>query len=62
MPKIARTNWDNKVPICTGCKGYKNEKHHRCRAYEDFCKDGKNCPDYVGEGNCGCMKCKESRG
>ena len=35
---------------------------HRCRAIETSCQDGIACPDYLGEGNCGCPHpdCKEA--
>ena len=31
------------------------EEEHRCRADENFCVDGKECPDYVA--TCDCEQC-----
>ena len=47
--------------ICDGCIVDRDDIH-RCRAIETSCQDGIACPDYLGEGNCGCPNpdCKEA--
>ena len=41
------------APKCAGCWDIDNSLH-RCRADEDSCIDGKDCPDYVEYCCCGC--------
>jgi hypothetical protein len=47
------------IEICDGCAYLDDDILHRCWANPDSCKDGKDCPDYIGEGNCGCFVCNE---
>ena len=41
--------------ICENCVEDKDYDHSGCRANEETCIDGKNCPDYVE--NCDCTVC-----
>jgi hypothetical protein len=41
--------------ICENCVEDKDYEHSGCRANEETCIDGKNCPDYVE--NCDCTVC-----
>ena len=43
--------------VCEGCENLDLDTSHNCRADSAFCIDGENCPDYIGEGNCGCNEC-----
>ena len=43
--------------VCEGCTGLDDANAHRCRADLASCIDWENCPDYIGEGNCGCNEC-----
>lgn len=43
--------------ICEGCKDLDRLTTHVCRADSTTCVDGTECPDFIGEGNCGCRKC-----
>jgi len=43
--------------MCDGCTNLDKDTLHRCRANPDSCVEGAKCPDYIGEGNCGCIEC-----
>ena len=43
--------------VCEGCKDFDLDTNHNCRADSSFCVDGTECPDFIGEGNCGCKQC-----
>ena len=43
--------------VCEGCTGLDDANAHRCRADLASCIAWENCPDYIGEGNCGCNEC-----
>ena len=45
------------IEICEGCKDLDLDTNHNCRADSAFCVDGAKCPDFIGEGNCGCKQC-----
>jgi len=42
--------------ICDACQEDHGEFFHRCRADENSCIDGKDCPDYIERCECWCMK------
>mgnify|MGYP005815307549 CR=1 FL=1 len=45
--------------ICEDCTA--NEcRTHRCRANPNWCIEGEDCPDFIGEGNCACIECGDS--
>ncbi len=44
--------------VCEGCTYLDDDILHRCRANPNSCKDGKDCPDFIGEGNCACPACE----
>lgn len=46
--------------MCDGCTNLDKDTLHRCRANPDSCVEGAKCPDYIGEGNCGCIECGDS--
>lgn len=49
--------------VCDNCieplDEYENE-NHRCRADENSCVEGKNCPDYIEI--CDCKECSQEEG
>ena len=40
---------------CDGCTDH-GDFFHRCRANEDDCVDGKDCPDFIAHCDCWCQK------
>ena len=42
--------------ICDGCTDH-GKFFHRCRADEDACVDGKDCPDYIEHCDCTLSTC-----
>jgi len=45
----------SKKELCEGCLDV--DSAHRCRSNPDFCIDGVECADFIGEDNCGCLEC-----
>jgi|ETNvirnome_2_300_1030623.scaffolds.fasta_scaffold15896_2 hypothetical protein len=53
--------------ICDNCEIVENLstlypiEGHRCRADENSCSDGKECPDYIKSCDCTCNKKQQSQ-
>ena len=52
---IAINSLQDAVQALAECEPCHNGDHLRCRAEEDSCQDGVNCPDYLSEG-CFCQE------
>ena len=46
--------WTREDGFQLDCEACQTGDHYRCRADEDFCQDGVDCPDYLSEG-CKCQ-------
>ena len=53
---FGRPSRELELSICGSCWDFRNNTvdMHRCRAKEDDCVDGKDCPDYIEHCDCPC--------
>jgi hypothetical protein len=59
---FGRPSRELELSICGSCWDFRNNTvdMHRCRAKEDDCVDGKDCPDYIEHCDCPCRERRHS--